>query len=148
MKRTNTRLRLCVTLLVLNLLFIWGNSLLPGEISGAVSLWLKNLLKFGGEDSQSGHGLLRKLAHFTEFTCLGVWCAWLWGMLGRKPWLALLSGFGAACVDEFIQMFVPHRGPGIQDVLIDSSGVCFGVAVLYLIHSLVKKKQTLFLEET
>ena len=147
MKRTNTRLRLCIVLLALNLVFIWGNSMLPGELSGAVSLWLKKLLNFGGEDSQTGHGLLRKLAHFTEFASLGIWCAWLWGMLGRKPVYALLSGFCAACVDETIQMFVPNRGPGVLDVMIDTFGVCLGVAALHLICSLIKKKETLFLEE-
>ena len=44
MIRTDKRLRLCITLLVCNLIFIWGNSLLPGEISGAFSDWVKSLL--------------------------------------------------------------------------------------------------------
>ena len=148
MKRTNPRLRFCVILLAMNLLFIWGNSLLPGELSGAVSLWLKKLLHFGGEDSQAGHGLLRKLAHFTEFASLGLLWAWLWGMLGKKPGVSLLSGFLVACVDETIQIFVPDRGPGVKDVLIDTCGVCLGVAALHLICSLKKRKQSLFLEDT
>ena len=44
MIRTDKRLRLCYCLLVLNLAFIWGNSLLPGEVSDAFSDWVKELL--------------------------------------------------------------------------------------------------------
>ena len=72
MKKTTFRLRLCVTLLVLNLIFIWGNSLLPGEISGAFSRWVKELLGIAPGDPHTGHGLLRKIAHFTEFALLGI----------------------------------------------------------------------------
>ena len=45
MIRTDKRLRLCITLLICNLIFIWGNSLLPGEISGAFSDWVKSILE-------------------------------------------------------------------------------------------------------
>ena len=41
---TDKRLRLCTALLIANLVFIWGNSLLPGEISGAFSDWVKSVL--------------------------------------------------------------------------------------------------------
>ena len=74
MIRTEKRLRLCYTLLILNLCFIWGNSLLPGELSGAFSNWVKDILAAllpGDGESVGGGGLLRKLAHFTEFACLG-----------------------------------------------------------------------------
>lgn len=138
MKKTNTRLRLCITLLVLNLLFIWGNSLLPGEVSGAFSRWVKELLGIAPGDPDTGHGLLRKLAHFTEFACLGALLQWLHGMLQRKAWRSALWGFGAACLDETIQIFVPDRGPGIKDVLIDTAGVCLGVALLWI--CMIQKK--------
>lgn len=44
MLRTEKRMRICITLLIMNLAFIWGNSLLPGEVSGAVSDWVKDAL--------------------------------------------------------------------------------------------------------
>ena len=44
MIRTQKRLVLCCILLAMNLSVIWGNSLLPGELSGALSQWLRNLL--------------------------------------------------------------------------------------------------------
>ena len=141
MIRTHTRLRVCITLIVCNLIFIWGNSLLPGQISGAFSDWVKDLLSplfsLGGGSSVGG-GLLRKFAHFAEFAALGVCLRWLLGMLDTKPirqWLIPVTGaFLVACVDETIQMFVPDRGPGIKDVAIDTAGAMLGIVILSCIH--------------
>jgi len=140
MKKTNFRLRLCITLLVLNLIFIWGNSLLPGEVSGAFSRWVKELLGIAPGDPHTGHGLLRKLAHFTEFACLGLCLQWLHGMLKKPVWRSLVCGFCTACLDETIQMFVPDRGPAIKDVLIDTAGVLLGAMLLWICIILKLKK--------
>lgn len=152
MVRTNKRLWLCCCLLCVNLAFIWGNSMLPGEISGVISGWLHDLLSglfpLGPEKPVSGHGLLRKLAHFTEFCTLGMLFSWLYGMLVTKAWqrtaLPFLWGTLAACVDETIQCFVPDRGPGIKDVGIDVLGVTLGVVIIYFI---TKRKSLKYLEE-
>ena len=81
MMERHWQLRVCTVLLAMNLAFIWGNSLLPGEISGAISGWLRDFLAalfhFGSDEPSAGHGLLRKLAHFTEFCCLGMLLSWL-----------------------------------------------------------------------
>ena len=45
MIRTDKRMRLCTALLICNLIFIWGNSLLPGSVSGAISDAVKSLLE-------------------------------------------------------------------------------------------------------
>lgn len=143
MIRTEKRLRICWTLLILNLCFIWGNSLLPGEISGQLSDWVKELLAAllpGGTPGGSGGGLLRKLAHFTEFACLGAVLCWLMGMLQKHPALALACGMAAACVDETIQRFVPDRGPSLWDVGIDTCGVIVGILILLIGHSIRKTK--------
>ena len=143
MIRTDKRLRICSVLLVANLAFIWGNSLLPGEISGAFSDWVKNLIAalfpYEGPAQESG-GLIRKIAHFTEFACLGMCLTWRMGMLGKTPFRAVLLGVSAACVDETIQRFVPDRGPSIFDVGIDSCGVLTGMTLLLIGHYFVKRK--------
>ena len=36
--------RTLTILIVLNLALIWGNSLMPGEISGAISGWVKDIV--------------------------------------------------------------------------------------------------------
>ncbi len=145
MKYTDKRLRLCITLLICNLIFIWGNSLLPGEISGAFSDWVKGILVklfSGGPATASGGGLLRKLAHFTEFAALGMCLAWLHGMLQRGKLQPFFWGAAAAAVDETIQRFVPDRGPSIKDVCIDSAGVLTGIILLWTGYHFVKKKST------
>lgn len=133
---------LCITLLCLNVAFIWGNSLLPGEVSGAISQWVRDVLAsiFGLPEqpgADEGHGLLRKLAHFTEFACLGMCLSWLVRMLREKKpehyLYPLLGGFLVACADETIQAFVPGRGPGIKDVAIDTLGVCLGIVLIAII---------------
>ncbi len=145
MIRTRNRLGLCIALLVLNLTFIWGNSLLPGEVSGALSKWVKDIIALlipGQMGEGEGHGLLRKLAHFTEFCTLGMCLRWLFGMLAHKKWmhfvLPLGAGFLAACIDETIQLFVPGRGPGIKDVGIDTVGVLAGVVFITIIYQKTK----------
>ena len=147
MIRSRKRLQLCTALLCVNLIFIWGNSLLPGSISGALSDWLKDLLAplLGQGPGGGGGGLLRKAAHFTEFACLGICLRWLFGMLQEKklPQLLfpLIIAIIVASIDETIQIFVPDRGPGIKDVLLDTSGAIIGIAILTIGHILRKERQ-------
>lgn len=150
MIRTEKRMRLCTALLVLNLAVIWGNSLLPGEISGAFSDWVKELLVSllpSGVHASQGSGLLRKLAHFTEFTMLGLCLSWLFGMLQKNKAWPFLCGAAAACIDETIQRFVPDRGPSLRDVGIDTCGVITGILLLHLGYLIIKRNK-LHLEET
>ena len=153
MIKTRKHLGLCIALQTLNLVYIWGNSLLPGELSGALSNWLKDALSalFGKPSGiPGGSGLLRKLAHFTEFTCLGMCLSWLMRMVRKTPaehlLLPLAAGFCAACIDETIQMFVPLRGPAIKDVGIDTAGVVLGIVIITLTQ-IKKNKDLKYLEE-
>lgn len=154
MVKTKKRLTVCLCLLTVNLCFIWGNSLMPGGLSGALSTWVKNLLAaiFSGDPSESsGDGLLRKLAHFTEFACLGLLLSWLVRMLLQRKWqhilIPLAAGMAVAALDETIQLFVPGRGPAIKDVGIDTAGVLLGVVIISLIQ-VCKHKNIKNLEET
>lgn len=160
MIRTKTRLWVCASLLALNLAFIWGNSLLPGEISGAISDFVRDALTgllnllFGPrpERPPGGGGLLRKLAHFTEFACLGMCLSWLFRMLQSKTYahflFPLLAGICVAAIDETIQIFVPLRGPAIKDVGIDTAGVILGIVIIALTQLIKKSKNKKHLEET
>lgn len=146
MKRTKKRLTLCVTLLILLLAFIWGNSLLPGRESGDLSGFVGRMIStiFPFLDLTSGFGsfLLRKMAHFSEFAALGVVLCWLFGMTQRNRWLAgflpVLSGAGVAMIDENLQRFSPGRCCSIVDVGIDSAGVLTGVVLLLVLTAIVR----------
>lgn len=149
MIRTDKRLRLCRAMIAALLTFIWGNSLLPGEVSGAFSDWVKLLLDSlipGDMGGGSGSGLLRKLAHFTEFAALGMCLAWLHGMLGKGKIRPFCWGVLAAAADETIQCFVPDRGPGIKDVCIDTAGVLTGIILLWLGYDYFKKRSDMGLQ--
>lgn len=149
----NRRRNLCIWFIAANLLFIWGNSLLPGHISAAISRFVGNVLSLffsaeGPEVPQTGHGLLRKLAHFLEFLSLGFLLSLLLHLC-RKPYLfSLPLGAFAGAVDECIQLLVPDRGPHIRDVGIDTLGVVAGIGVFTVVLAARKRKTHTNLEET
>ena len=133
-EKSHRRIRLCTALLVLNIAFIWGNSVLPASVSSALSGWVKELLQYllPGNGSQiQGDGILRKLAHFCEFCVLGVMLLWLHGML-RRTWISAIAGslvcaVAVAGIDEAIQIHSPGRYASILDVALDTAGAVFGV---------------------
>ena len=147
MTATKKRKTICLLLIAANLAFIWGNSLMTGADSGALSggilAWINSVLGLGEEGAELLHLLIRKGAHFAEFACLGMLLAWHFGMadvngaaLGAFP---LLVGLLAACTDETIQIFVDGRGSSLIDVWVDTFGVLTGITVLLLGHHLRKK---------
>lgn len=144
MDQRTKKIRFCGWMLAVNILFIWGNSMLPGSVSGAMSLWLRNLLSNfvsgGSETVAGGDGLLRKLAHITEFAGLGALLIWLLWLIQKPRIWTLPAGVFVACVDEAIQCFAPNRGPAVRDVLIDTAGLLLGIAILSFGKAIIKRK--------
>lgn len=137
---------IATVLVCANLLFIWGNSLLPASVSSAISGWVKELLGFvlsGIGTEIQGEGPIRKLAHFLEFTSLGLLLGWRISMDRIKKWIlpTAASGVSVACVDELLQKFSPGRAPRILDVCIDAAGVVLGIGLLVLGKHIRSKKQ-------
>lgn len=136
------KIRICILLLILNLCFIWGNSLLPAEVSQAFSDTVQEVLESFCEEENltlSGSGLLRKVAHFTEFTVLGLLLRWLFALLRKQYRYVLPLGMAAACVDETIQFFVPGRSPGLLDVGIDTCGILTGMFLLQIGYLMLRR---------
>ena len=146
------RKKIAILLLLLagvNVAFIWGNSLLPREVSSALSKMVGTILDWfmpgSATTSQGeGQGILRKIAHFTEFCSLGFLLCTITFLLQSQKWIpcAIPCGIGVAVavIDETIQMFVPGRGPQLRDVGIDSLGVVLGIAFAFLLAWLWRKK--------
>ena len=146
MKRRDRGIR--IVLVVFALLFIWGHSLMPAGLSGQeservrqlleplLSFFQKGFFRLGLELEPSI--LVRKLAHFCEYTLLGFLAGLMLERPEGKTRFFPAEGFclAAACIDECIQRFVPGRGPGVKDVLLDFSGatvgVCLAMAVICL----------------
>ena len=144
MEKETGRKRLLTLLIVLTLLVIWGNSLLPGFISGGISEWVMNLLNRGLADiagtGMTGDSVLRKMAHAAEFAALGVELTVLLRVLLRKEGsLLLLCGVTVALTDETIQLFVSGRAGRVKDVWIDMGGFCLGIFAVWLVRRLRKK---------
>ena len=147
MKRTRKRMIFCIVLTAAVLAFIWGNSMTTGEESGAMSgrimAWINTFMHF--ENAETLHLVIRKMAHFTEFACLGALLYWVFSMAGKKEGrllvMSLLCGMAVACVDETIQLFTPDRGPSLIDVGIDTAGVAAGMMLLLIGHNHIRNKQ-------
>ena len=89
--------------------------------------------------------LLRKTAHFCVYAALGaLLCLTSLGFWAKRYVHALRSliiGALYAISDEVHQAFVPGRGPGIGDVILDSIGVLVGIlAILLLAKIIIKRK--------
>lgn len=134
--------RILTLLILLNLALIWGNSLLPGirseAVSGGVLAFLGRFLPF--LMTEAGHTFLRKAAHFSEFALLGL----LFGgrhRLVRRETPPHLMGFGlaVACIDETIQIFTPGRASSLIDVWIDTSGFALGLVVIFTTFTIYNK---------
>ena len=134
--------RILSILILLNLALIWGNSMLTGLSSEAVSGGILALL---GRFlpvllTEAGHTLLRKAAHFSEFALLGLlYCGRHRLVKGEAP--VHLRGFGlaVACIDETIQIFTPGRASSLIDVWIDASGFALGLLLIVIFHTITNK---------
>ena len=156
--RTNRTLRVIVTLLYI--LFIFSNSMQNADTSsresGAVLAFLikavGNLPLIRGLLTEY---LIRKSAHFLEYSLLGILYAWVlaperrdgYRTGGRRrpenlltdrllpaAFLTLLIPF----LDESIQLFSSGRSGQISDVWLDMSGILFGGG-LALLAAFLKK---------
>ena len=128
--------------------FIFFQSALPADLSSQESGRVVDLIirLFQGIlpiDRQTMVFIVRKGAHFTEYTILG-------GFLvpAVKEWMAVdttpvpvameritawLAGTLYAVTDEIHQFYVPGRSCELRDIGIDSCGVLAGVLVVSLL---------------
>lgn len=137
-----TKRRVYACLFALILAFIWGNSMLTREVSGAISQVVASILGGGSGTTSEGHYLVRKLAHFTEYAALGTVAHLLFDSLTAdrcKKYVTIsLIGVATPLVDETIQIF-SSRGPALSDVWIDVGGYIVGVLLTLAVLALVRK---------
>ena len=141
------RKRILILCLILNLLFIWGNSLLPREVSARLSDRV-NVMNAAAEKlglgpdfftfhtDEDGDGepdrtslLVRKIAHLTEFACLGALLRLLTDERKGASALCALYAAGTAASDEALQL-LSHRGAQLRDVLLDCAGAGLGILLI------------------
>lgn len=90
------------------------------------------------ELAESFEHLIRKGAHFTEYTCMGILVYVIWRQwMNRSKMLYCLVGiwvFLSAIGDEIHQLFVPGRYGSPADVLLDTCGGIFGIVVCVVLE--------------
>jgi len=90
-------------------------------------------------------GFIRTAGHFTEYLIYGMLAFQLSRYsIAEKSIEKVLYPFAFcalyAITDEIHQYFVPGRAMQIEDLLVDFSGLLFGIAMLFFIAARVKKK--------
>lgn len=130
--------------------FVFSRSFKPGnksgEESGKVLEFLNSIANLLGLGNVFTHNLVRKCAHFTEFTVLAVLFFNMYNSffirLKKISCLCAGSYFLVAVTDEVIQYFVPGRACQFTDVLIDFSGGTFGLALSIALCLIFRKSKS------
>lgn len=133
--------KIFIVLSIIMTALIWSNSLLPASISSVQSGFVVSIISsiFGwigiSIDPTLLSLLIRKLAHFLEFTILGFLFFNIRFMLNIKKnlMLAISLGIIVAIIDECIQLFIEGRVFMITDIGIDTFGVIVGSIIGLLI---------------
>lgn len=144
-------------LLALNLLFIFGNSVLDGQKSLVISSKAEEAIEqVVGKDIENDpyevamygrtfNAFLRKCAHAAEFFSLAVLAFICSRPLkgAARPLSLALTGVGVPLLDETLQLFTQRSGL-VKDVWIDIMGYTAGTALMLaaeIILNLVRKKR-------
>lgn len=126
--------------LVLYMLFVYGHSMVPAELSsqesGAVLEFLRGILRavhLPG-DMLTEH-MIRKTAHFLEYMGMGGLLYMNFQIMVRQRVASFQAMVAMALwlpfVDETIQLFVRGRSGQISDVWLDMAGMWTGIAILW-----------------
>ena len=147
MTKANAR-RLWWAAFALWTLFIWAQSLTPGDLSQGESTAALSFFErlFGFDASALGfdiHYLLRKRAHLPEYAVLGAVARMAWTDDGGEPRTSLAAaiGFCVASIDELLQFIAPDRAPMVLDVVFDCSGYALGFMAASGVLALLAKRR-------
>ena len=78
--------------------------------------------------------IVRKSAHFIEYTVLGFFTARGFKLSKKSPWFSVLASAVYASTDEFHQTFIPGRSGEVGDILIDTAGATLGTLIYWLFN--------------
>lgn len=136
-----------ITLIFLNFAITFGFSGQTGTESSGISrkVTLLILNVFGDYDKplteekelfvKNAEHIVRKLAHFSIYTILGMLLMGLASTFNistaKRILTSLVGGLEYASLDEFHQSFIPGRTAMITDVLIDTAGIIMGILIIF-----------------
>ena len=149
MSQSSMRFRVIVFILTIGMIaFAFIHSSMPADLSSeeseSVMSVLQYILNFLGFSAELTDHIVRKAAHFAEYTAIGmllVSCAYSFSR--TKPYRyysqILFAGLATAVIDETIQLNVAGRSGQITDVLLDFSGVITGAVFMLLVYMIYRK---------
>ena len=117
-------------------MLIWGHSMQPAVVSSQESGFfldfLSNIIP-GLMNDDGGMFIIRKAAHFAEYTILGIllcmdFSSYLYGVIKRFS-IPVLVGLFISFIDETIQLFVVGRSGEVRDMWIDVTGIALGTLI-------------------
>ncbi len=147
MLKQNNKIIILFVLIILNVCFIFSQSLLNADASNALSHKFEVLIEgFVLKIFSLGLDLcyfVRKFAHFFEFFVLGT-LVFSNCLIVKKTYNKSFFGYGlfavlfVAVTDEFIQLFT-GRTSMVKDVLIDFLGAFCGLLIILLFDFISRK---------
>lgn len=149
MSQSSMRFRVIVFILTAGMIaFAFIHSSMAADLSSeeseSVMGVLQYILNFLGFSAELTDHIVRKAAHFAEYTAIGmllVSCAYSFSR--TKPYRyysqILFAGLATAVIDETIQLNVAGRSGQITDVLLDFSGVITGSVFMLLVYMIYRK---------
>ena len=118
-----------------------------GTMKTIVSIFERDSSKLE-ETTKKYEPILRKIAHFSIYTMLGIWTMAFLSTFNinnksnnefyKRLFIVVLFGFLYACSDEFHQLFVSARSGSFMDIFIDSMGVTNGVLIVETLRKIYK----------
>lgn len=143
-----------VVLIILNILwiaFIFTSSLKNAQASSSESAFVTDIINSITQALGMGsisEGIIRTLAHFTEFVILGsLQFVFITRLVSREKaaFLLPLLGLSFPFADETLQYLSPGRVPDIADMWVDFAGYCIGCVIVlcavYIKHRICCKRK-------
>ena len=129
--------------------FIFSNSMAVADVSSVSSGRVLQLLQavlrrlgMPGLAQRLTMHLVRKLAHFCEYTLEGFLLMLCMRVYSRRPLrhitVPMLAGVLTALTDETIQLFSQGRSSQVTDVWLDSAGVLAGILIALVFMALCR----------
>ena len=129
------------------------------DLSAGIAEWLMKVYDrlFGAGNGNGAvvdaeifplEAVIRKMAHFIEYLCIGG-LSYSLVLMWYKPnwkgiWFVLLQVFVSGALDEIHQYFIPGRAAMFKDVLIDTAGGLAGIVIVYLWYKVDSHRKVKF----
>lgn len=118
-------------------------------LSDGILFEIINFFGVGAEHAEQFGLLIRKMAHFAEYFFLGAslylfFRELFWQKSRSNPGqYTIAAGTLYAISDEIHQFFVPGRSMQLSDIILDVSGLCTAIVLLFIFIRIIRHREEL-----